>query len=619
MHLRFSPVFSKRETYELRLGGSDGRIDGGLNAEDLPHTLDPSQSPDCCNVWFYEGTITKRWGQRVVGALNLNKGITAAITDGKGNAVLQCGANLYRMRLETGIFEEVGTLQGTDPVPAGTFFRYGDSVYFLNGTDFLVSDGGMFQAVTPYIPIVLAGRSPSGSSEGTVRGRNNVLTNRYRISFSGDGSSTVYTFPAGYEISSEVITAVVDGVELVENSGFSVNRTNRTATFSAAPAAGVDNVVFTLTGTSPVSGSELLSCRHAIVYAGDSRVILGGNGTNVLYYSEPYLPTYFPAENRLPIGNEENITGFGRQYDLLAVFKEHEIATVSYSYVSGSTQLRASILSPVVGCDMPGSICNMDNRIVFANTEQGICLITSTSLENERNVLAVSRNINPMLLAESREAMTEASACCFEGRYWLSVGNHVYLWDNVARPVQNSTSEDALRRLAWYYFENISAAAWLPYQNTLYYARREPAGEETDAIIQFGRQFQDFGEAIPARWRSAALDFGRPNWYKTLERIWFVCRGAVPVDMAVFYLFDGKKSDVSRAEPVNIQVSSFSWRLFHWGNFTWDIPGYFRTFTRRPKRRRVLFFSVELRSDAGACDLSLADMAIQYQFEYKLK
>ena len=138
MHLRFSPVFSKRETYELRLGGSDGRIDGGLNAEDLPHTLDPSQSPDCCNVWFYEGTITKRWGQRVVGALNLNKGITAAITDGKGNAVLQCGANLYRMRLETGIFEEVGTLQGADPVPAGTFFRYGDSVYFLNGTDFII-------------------------------------------------------------------------------------------------------------------------------------------------------------------------------------------------------------------------------------------------------------------------------------------------------------------------------------------------------------------------------------------------------------------------------------------------------------------------------------------------
>lgn len=620
MRTRLSPRFPARETHELRLGGTDGRIDGGLNVTDLPHTLDTSQSPDCRNVWFYEGTLTKRWGQRAAGTLNLGVEIMAAIADSTGGVVLQAGQGLYRMDLESGAYEKVGELQGADgTAPKGTFFRYGDAVYFLNGVDYLVSTSGGFSAVEPYVPIVYAGRSPSGSVAGSTSGSINVLTNRYRVAFSGDGSSTVYTMPAGYSVAADAVTVTVNGVEMKENNGFSFNRTNQKATFSAAPSAGTNNVVFTLTGTDAAQSADLLACRHAIVYAGDSRVMLGGNGTNTLYYSQQYQPTYFPTENRLHVGNDEDITGFGRQYDLLAVFKAHEIATVSYSYSAGTTKLTANILSPVVGCDMPGSICNIDNRIVFANTQQGVSVITSTSRENEHNVLTVSRNVNPRLLAEPRERLTEASACCFEGRYWLSVGGHVYLWDNVARPVRNSTDEDALRGLSWYYFDNIPAVAWFSHENTLYYARREAAGEENGVVVQFVRQFNDFGQAIAAHWRSAALDFGRPNWYKTLERIWFVCRGAVSSDTAVRYLFDEKKSDVSLSEPVNLKVSSFSWRLFNWSKFSWDVPGYFRTFSRRPLRRRVLFFSIELESADVSRDLSLADIVVQYRFDYKLK
>lgn len=620
MRIRFSPEFPKRETHELRLGGGSGRIDGGLNLADLPHTLDTSQSPDCRNVWFYEGTITKRWGQRAVGALNLGAEIKAAIADGAGNVILQAGAGIYRMNLESGAYVKAGDLQETDgTTPSGTFYRYGDAIYFLNGTDYMVSTGGAFSTVEPYIPIVVSGRSPTGSVGGTESGSYNALTNRYRIAFSGDGSSTVYTMPLGYTIAAGEVTATVNGVTMLENNGFTVNRASRTATFSAAPGVGTNNVVFTLTGTAAAAGGAILSCRHAIVYAGDSRVMLGGNGTNILYYSQQYQPTYFPAGNQLHVGNDENITGFGRQYDLLAVFKEHEIATVSYSYAAGSTKLAVNILSPFVGCDMPGSICNIDNRIVFANTEQGVCLITATSRENERNVLTVSRNVNPQLLLESRDDLTAASACCFEGRYWLSVGDHVYLWDNVARPMRGSTDEDSLRRLAWYFFDNIPAVTWFSYQNMLYYVRRQPAAGKDGVVVQFVRQFNDFGNAINARWRSAVLDFGHPNWYKTLERIWFVCRGAVSSDTSVRYLFDEKKSGVSLAEPVNIKVSSFSWRLYNWSKFTWDVPGYFRTFTRRPLRRRVLFFSIELESGDLSRDLSLADIAVQYKFEYQLK
>ncbi len=485
--------------------------------------------------------------------------------------------------------------------------------------DYLVLSEDGFSAVEPYVPIVYADRSPSGSVAGSTSGSINVLTNRYRVAFSGDGSSTVYTMPAGYSVAADAVTVTVNGVEMKENNGFSFNRTNQKATFSAAPSAGTNNVVFTLTGTDAAQSADLLACRHAIVYAGDSRVMLGGTGRIRSTIRSSTSPPISRRKTGSMWGDDEDITGFGRQYDLLAVFKAHEIATVSYSYSAGTTKLTANILSPVVGCDMPGSICNIDNRIVFANTQQGVSVITSTSRENEHNVLTVSRNVNPRLLAEPRERLTEASACCFEGRYWLSVGGHVYLWDNVARPVRNSTDEDALRGLSWYYFDNIPAVAWFSHENTLYYARREAAGEENGVVVQFVRQFNDFGQAIAAHWRSAALDFGRPNWYKTLERIWFVCRGAVSSDTAVRYLFDEKKSDVSLSEPVNLKVSSFSWRLFNWSKFSWDVPGYFRTFSRRPLRRRVLFFSIELESADVSRDLSLADIVVQYRFDYKLK
>ena len=295
MKVRFSPAFPERSKHELRLGGTNGRIDGGLNLADLPHTLDLSQSPDCCNVWFYEGTITKRWGQRMVGALNAEMEITAAVPDGAGNVLLQAGTGLFRMNLESGVSAGIGTLQNVGgEAPKGTFFRYGDAVYFLNGVEFLVSTGGDFGAVTPYVPIVFSGRSPSGSVPGEVSGSYNLLTNRYRIAFSGDGSSTVYTIPAGYTVDTPTVTVTVDGVTMTENSGFTVNRANQNVIFSAAPAAGINNVVFTFTRTGTVPSAGVLACRRAIVYAGDSRVMLGGNGTNTLYYSQQYEPTYFP-------------------------------------------------------------------------------------------------------------------------------------------------------------------------------------------------------------------------------------------------------------------------------------------------------------------------------------
>jgi hypothetical protein len=70
---------------------------------------------------------------------------------------------------------------------------------------------------------------------------------------------------------------------------------------------------------------------------------------------------------------------------------------------------------------------------------------------------------------------------------------------------------------------------------------------------------------------------------------------------------------------VALDVSSFNWSLFNWVRFTWAVPGYYRTFARRPARRRVMFFAAELRDATAGRDLSLADLTVEYRHEYDIK
>lgn len=613
--------FIQRETRELSLGGKDSRLDGGINTADLPYTLDSTQSPQMRNLWFQDGSLTKRWGQEILPGFPQVSQIDTAFADESDWAYVQADSTLYKASFSGSSAQALGTLQipsGAAQAPPGKFVRSGNDLIFFNGLDYkiLTPATAAFSNIVPYVPTVFRHCIPA-TGAGEAYEEFNLLAPSYKISYDAANTSE-YLLPAGIPIGTAAVSAVVNGTAMTEGNGFTVNRNLRKVTFSATPSAGFDNVILKI-GASEVSrAEEILSCTCGVVYGGDSRMILGGNGSNVLFCSAAYDPGYFPASCTLRVGNGEAITGFGLQYDFLAVFKPHEIAYVKYTYSSEKTVLSANILNPFIGCDMPGSICNIGNRIIFANTENGVCLITSTSRENERNILFISRNIDALLFTESADALRRACGYVFDGRYWLSIGAHVYLWDHSARPINSVGGEENMRCLAWYYFDNIPASAFFSSGRQLYYCRR--SGYENGAkLVRFTRSYDDFGAAIPALWRSAQLDFGRPNWYKQLTWSWLIFHSRNDSAADIRYLYSDRDYHITAVESAPISYGHFSWSNFSWARFSWGIPGILKAFVRTLQRRHVVFFSIELSNAQKGRDLALSDIIIQYSYEYKIK
>ena len=586
---------------ELRLGGNERRLDGGLNVFDLPFGLEHDQASDMVNLLYRDGGLCKRDGQTAFAALPGGRAARDAVYDNHGTVWLFDGITVYALEMETKVFTAVYT---ADAETNGSFARFGPDVYFTNGTIYGKCTKEGILPPTPYIPLVITGRSPDGiAKQGTAYESFNGLTDTFRISFDCDGVSTRFVLPR------------VDGFLSAETeSGAVLTYDSATRTISCESVLPVGDTVTAAvrrTGVGRITGDEagVHTCRQIAAFAGDGRIYLCGNGTNILYPSAKSRPDYFPSDLAVRAGNCDEITAVGRQYDTLVVFKTHETL---YAEVGSETHIRC--LNPIIGCDMPGSIQTVGNRLVFANTDGGVYIVVSTSRESERNVQPISRNIDPMLMAEDKDACLAASSVCFEGRYHLCIGDHVYVWDYTTRPyIVSQGTDNAARRLGWYYFENVEAGTWFIFYHTLYRTDRT-----SGRIAYFSRKFDDFGVPVRAYWKSPMLDFGLPHVHKRIDNIWFVCRADRACRNEIRYLYDmydGTKG-VEETEP--IAIASFNWHDVTWKSFLWAVAGLFKTLPRRPHRRRVIQFAVELKNDTTE-DLSVVDVVTAYREEYRLK
>lgn len=602
--------FSDRKHLELSLGGEKRRLDGGINAGDMPYALEGGQARDMLNLWYRDGSLRKRWGQENFAQIE-GEEIDKAFCDGKGNVFMQAGSRLYFMMLddpEPTVMNTLTVPAGKTRAPVGSFIRSGDDVLYLNGVDYLIhySDSSVFTDVEPYVPTVLTDCNPE-TRESVSCEPYNLLGRVFRIVYNGM-YKTKYYIPFECDVGPSPMYAVVNGVTMRENRGFTVDRSEYSVTFSQAPFAGYNNIELYITLPYDDDVKAVKSCTCGVIYGGDSRLILGGNGTNTVYCSEAFDPSYFPQNMTLPVGNGEAIVGFGQQYDFLAAFKRNEIAYIKYSYTSEKTVLSASVLNPHIGCDMPGTICNVGNRIVFANTENGVCIIAATSRENERNILYISRNIDPLLFAEPYADMLRAQAAVFDGRYWLSVGDHVFLWDHSAKVLNAVGGEEKMRALSWYRFDNIPAAAFFSHGRELYYCRRGGAGNG-GGIVHFTKGFTDFGEPVKAVWKSGMLGFGKPNHYKCIEKLWFVFGGQDRCEAKLRYVFCDRQYMQTKTDAQPISARDLS---------PGRTPGALQTVMRSIRQKNTVFFSLEIESNE-ACDLALSDVVIGYSVEYAVK
>lgn len=212
---------------------------------------------------------------------------------------------------------------------------------------------------------------------------------------------------------------------------------------------------------------------------GGTRLFLCGNTApqekSLVIWSDLNKPLYFPENNYFYVGNSSQaVTGFGKQNEMLVIFKEREIFCTQYK--QGASYTASDVISqnvvdvtaadayfPLIqvhgsiGCDCPNSIQLCRNRLVWATSYGKVYTLVTNSQYSERNVYAISEMIEHRLKNEHAVDMQNALSCDWSGMYFLFVGTNAYVCDYNSYGYQYasaySKSEDSNVKIPWWYWK----------------------------------------------------------------------------------------------------------------------------------------------------------------------
>lgn len=221
---------------------------------------------------------------------------------------------------------------------------------------------------------------------------------------------------------------------------------------------------------------------HCTWFGGDSaginggtRLFLGGNTEepNLVIWSDLNNPLYFPENNYFYVGESSSaVTAFGKQSDMLVIFKEDETYFTQYNrntgidandlidqtvvdYIGSSVYFPLTLINANIGCDCPDSVQLCRNRLVWACSEGKVYTLVSNNQYSERNIFEISEMVQKRLKGQSD--LKKAHSSDWNGYYLLQVGSNVYVLDYNSYGYQYvssySKTEDANIRIPWYYWE----------------------------------------------------------------------------------------------------------------------------------------------------------------------
>ncbi len=285
---------------------------------------------------------------------------------------------------------------------------------------------------------------------------------------------------------------------------------------------------------------------------GGTRLFLGGstdeNEKSLIVWSGLNDPLYFPENCEAYVGNSMSaVKGFGKQEDMLVVFKENELYYTKYAqndsitaenlinqsvvdYQASSVYFPLVQINPVIGCLSADSVKLCRNRLVWLGQDKKVYTLTGASQYSERNVFCVSEMIDRKL--KSGTDLGSAYALDFDGHYMLIVGSRAYLMDYNSYGYQYVYSyqktEDANIKIPWYIWEGISDKYSLLFNVndklcgiTYKYATEQTFNSNNASKIELYAfdNDSDNGKPIISMAQTKFFDFGMPNHRKNIELV----------------------------------------------------------------------------------------------------
>lgn len=588
MALLQTPSFKSTAYKQLQI---DEPCKGGINLRDLEYEQDINQSPNVLNMMYRNGAFGKRYGQKEYhdfGATIYSLGYY------NGDIITHAGDKIYKG--ETKIAEGM-------PLKKGLFINFNGMLFFL--CEKFYQYDGEWKEVDPYIPTILINRKPDGSYSD-INEELNLIGSGFQNHFHGDGSSTVYKL-SEKNLDNRNIKVLVDEIEV---TNFSVDYTKGEVKFTSAPAKGTNNVKITAYKTVLEDIEKIMKCTLYTTYGGNnnSRLFLAGDGNSCFYYSGVSDPTYFPAQSYKRIGNDDDdIQGFGEQYDVLMVFKSNEIYGLEYyTDKNGIGRFSSYRVNSKIGCDVPNSIQLINNQLTWLSTKHGVCTLVSTAIEDERNVRVISRNIDggyrvAGLLHEDN--LKNAISIDYDGKYFLVVNGRAYVWDYLMSPYANTGKLDAdAKRLSWFLFDNFNVDMFIEKKLDLLYS----SGSK---LVILTNEYNDFGKPIHSKYQTPFMQF-EVNYLKTIKNMYVQCRADTASVINITYFTEETPNGEKEPEPIIINARL--WGNFLWSAFGWSVVNFANVFRRKCSLKKIQMASVLFDNNEVDRDMSISHLSFEY-------
>ena len=466
-----------------------------------------------------------------------------------------------------------------------TLFVFEDKLYILNGNEYLSWSGGATDIVevTGYVPTVLIASDPADGS-GTEYEPINQLTGQKIQKFNGDNATLIYRL---YETDIDSVDLVIaDGAELTVTTDYTVNLTNGTVTFDAAPDEGLDNVSikWTKSGTT----NNIVGMKYVSFFGGENntRVFVYGDGTNTIYYSELETGStvvsaeYFPELNRMDIDLDDvAITSLVPYYGRLFIFKEDSIYYCTDSYLTADdgniiTSFPTRNVTKSVGCTVYNGAIAIPNAIVFPSAD-GIYIAKGGYVYEQMSESLISERVD-----NTYKGFTKSNILTMNnqklGECWFIDDEDVIVYN-----YRNDT---------WYKFNILEAAKSVYYNDGDIYF-----GNDGGEIFLFDTSLSFNGEEIGAYWESGAMDFGFFNRKKFIDRIWLTLKGEsnsrVTLDLESDVTSDYPEKDISHG------LTTFS--TVNFANFSFNTNNKPASKMARIKAKKFTFLKVILKNDTA--------------------
>ncbi len=642
---------------------------GGLNLKDLEFEQEVNQSPYMLNMMYRNGAFGKRYGQELMQAEDGDvdfEDTIYSVTSFGGYIIVHAGTKMYKYQ------------EGSDPVQTGTgfpesegiFIIYAQELFYLCSNGFFKYSGSSWSQITAYIPDLVVNCRPDGSSQndsGTAQDELNLLSRKFSFLYNGDGTSTKYiydTYDNDYiddtDPENDIFVYVDDfDTPLVYDSTLTENNSWRESTvtqddethkcieFQTAPTNGDINVRITFTMKETILQDELaqlLSCKYHDTFGGtnNSRLFLAGCGRSKYFWSDAYDISNFPESNWAILGNtEEDITGFGRQYNVLLVFKPREMYSISAYVQTSATTLvekdigtegfRSQLVNPRIGCDAPDSIQLINNLLTWFNSKEGVCTLVSTNIQDERNVRIISRNIERTNnlgvkgILDIDEDPATIQSIDYNNRYFLVFpeSGYCFMWDYEISPYRFSASgETPPRSLDWYLFDHFHVKQFMKFDKRLLYASSH---EDFDhSLVRLTASFFDLDfdndgmpDSIEAYYMTPFLQFNAVEYLKTVKNLYIQCRGDTASKIDIYYYTDENGEPEQDAE--SIQIGGRLWKSFAWETFMWTINSWAITYRRKCSLKKIQMASFYFYNNEFGRDMSITHISLQYQIVKNIK